>query len=229
MKMDKNLSESSIGSDQQVAEQKNVLQRWSLSDYDMVFIVTLFVRLCAALFSNISDCDETFNYWEPTHYLLFGSGQQTWEYDPKYALRSYFYLLPHAIPGFIYNLLLTPNKVVIFYITRCVLAFICSGCEVYFYQGVRREFGTNVAKITLCFSVLSAGMFISSTAFLPSSTSMLLLMLSYGAWFQKSYKIAIFTTALSTFVSWPFAALLGVSIALDILFRQKKVSFTKIN
>lgn len=34
----------------------------------------------AALYSPVGDCDETFNYWEPTHYLLFGSGLQTWEY-----------------------------------------------------------------------------------------------------------------------------------------------------
>lgn len=27
-------------------------------------------RFCAALLSNISDCDETFNYWEPVRGLL---------------------------------------------------------------------------------------------------------------------------------------------------------------
>jgi alpha-1,2-mannosyltransferase len=25
----------------------------------------------------ITDCDETFNYWEPTHYTLYGWGFQT--------------------------------------------------------------------------------------------------------------------------------------------------------
>jgi hypothetical protein len=25
-------------------------------------------------------CTETFNYWEPTHFLMFGYGMQTWEY-----------------------------------------------------------------------------------------------------------------------------------------------------
>ncbi|KAG8141607.1 hypothetical protein E2320_007207, partial [Naja naja] len=46
-------------------------------------------RFCAALLSNISDCDETFNYWEPMHYLVYGKGFQTWEYSPVYAIRSY--------------------------------------------------------------------------------------------------------------------------------------------
>ncbi|ETE68450.1 Ferredoxin-fold anticodon-binding domain-containing protein 1, partial [Ophiophagus hannah] len=49
-------------------------------------------RFCAALLSNISDCDETFNYWEPMHYLVYGKGFQTWEYSPVYAIRSYAYL-----------------------------------------------------------------------------------------------------------------------------------------
>ena len=69
------------------------------------------------MWSGISDCDETFNYWEPLHYLIYGNffflsknlnfcqifffkflgkGFQTWEYDPQYGLRSYFYILLHT-------------------------------------------------------------------------------------------------------------------------------------
>ena len=44
-------------------------------------------------------------------------------------------------------------------------------------------------------------MFISGTAFLPSTTSMYLTLLSMGAWFHQKYKLAIFTTALSTLLS----------------------------
>ena len=29
---------------------------------------------------------------------MYGSGQQTWEYSPVYALRSYGYILLHAVP-----------------------------------------------------------------------------------------------------------------------------------
>ncbi|KAL3912155.1 MAG: hypothetical protein SGARI_001303 [Bacillariaceae sp.] len=60
----------------------------------------------------IMDCDETFNYWEVVHFLLFGdngnnddsnnngdtpitkSAFQTWEYSNEFALRTYAYLLP---------------------------------------------------------------------------------------------------------------------------------------
>nr|XP_013811792.1 PREDICTED: alpha-1,2-mannosyltransferase ALG9 [Apteryx mantelli mantelli] len=67
-------------------------------------------RFCAALLSNISDCDETFNYWEPTHYLVYGKGFQTWEYSPAYAIRSYAYLWLHALPALFHARVLQTNK-----------------------------------------------------------------------------------------------------------------------
>lgn len=52
----------------------------------------------------MTDCDEVFNYWEPLHFLLFGSSNsnssfttsamQTWEYSHDYQLRTFAYLTP---------------------------------------------------------------------------------------------------------------------------------------
>jgi alpha-1,2-mannosyltransferase len=53
------------------------------------------VRLAGAALNPIADCDESFNYWEPLHFLLHGSGMQTWEYGGQYALRPYLYILLH--------------------------------------------------------------------------------------------------------------------------------------
>jgi len=195
---------------------------WTPSPYT-AFKVLLSARLGAAVWSGISDCDETFNYWEPTHNILYGQGLQTWEYDPKFALRSYLYLLVHAVPGWIYAKLVQPNPMLVFYFLRCLFGFICAICEVYFYRGVLCEFGANVGRLCLGLLVFSAGMFISSTAFLPSTTSMYLTLISIGAWFHQQYKLAIFATALSTFLSWPFAALIGLPIAFDILIKKKRV------
>ena len=36
----------------------------------------LTVRLSAAVWSTVADCDETYNYWEPMHFLLYGKGFQ---------------------------------------------------------------------------------------------------------------------------------------------------------
>ena len=61
--------------------------------------VLTFIRLGWSLALPIlSDCDETFNFWEPLHYAHHGYGLQTWEYSPKYAIRSWSYILLHLLP-----------------------------------------------------------------------------------------------------------------------------------
>ena len=47
------------------------------------FLCLLPLRLLGALVLGVADCDETFNYWEPLHFLLYGHGLQTWEYAPQ--------------------------------------------------------------------------------------------------------------------------------------------------
>lgn len=59
----------------------------------------------------MQDCDETFNYWEPTHYLSHGYGLQTWEYSPEYGIRSWLYIGLHAVIGNIRRLLPHSSKV----------------------------------------------------------------------------------------------------------------------
>lgn len=99
-----------------------------------VFLVILTARLVAAIWGNINDCDETFNYWEPIHYLLYGTGYQTWEYSPTYAIRSYTYLWFYALPAKVLNYLFDGNKILVFYGIRCYLALFCALCETYFYR-----------------------------------------------------------------------------------------------
>ena len=44
------------------------------------FCFLMLARYYSAMYNNIHDCDEVFNYWEPLHYLFHKSGFQTWEY-----------------------------------------------------------------------------------------------------------------------------------------------------
>lgn len=111
-----------------------VSQKKLTPDASVVLKAFLSARLCAAIWSHITDCDETYNYWEPLHYLVYGNGMQTWEYSPQYALRSYTYILLHAVPAFFYNITFHPNPVLIFYFIRCLLAVLCSVMETYFYK-----------------------------------------------------------------------------------------------
>ncbi|XP_008544878.1 alpha-1,2-mannosyltransferase ALG9 [Microplitis demolitor] len=191
---------------------------------DTAFKLLLSARFCSAIWSYISDCDETFNYWEPSHYLLYGTGQQTWEYSPEFALRSYTYLLIHLVPAKFYCYLFEPNPILVFYFIRCILSIGCALSEVYFYQNVCKEFGVHVARLTLVFLISSSGMFISSAAFLPSSFSMYVSTAAISAWYARKYELAIFATAISSLLGWPFVALLGVPIVIDLLIRRQEWS-----
>lgn len=229
----------------------------------ITFQVILAVRLTSMTWNGVSDCDETFNYWEPMHFLIYGKGFQTWEYSPQYALRSYTYVLFHTVPAWILQQVLlfacdwqmkrgllvntelhdaikhslfdcvlclffqisSPLPMHIFFFVRSLLALACSAAELYFVTSIRQELGTNVARVTLGILLASSGMFHAGTAFLPSTTSMYLTMLSYGAWLRRNQKLAIFFTAFSAFLSWPFAALLGIPIAIDVLLRKNRWIF----
>lgn len=95
-------------------------------------LLLLTLRLASALFNHISDCDETFNYWEAISKLVTDSGMQTWEYSPAYAIRSYFYLWFYALPARILQPVV--SKLMIFYLIRCLLALFCAGCELIFLK-----------------------------------------------------------------------------------------------
>ncbi|XP_007556648.1 alpha-1,2-mannosyltransferase ALG9 isoform X2 [Poecilia formosa] len=186
------------------------------------FKCLLSARFCAALLSNISDCDETFNYWEPMHFLLYGTGMQTWEYSPLYAIRSYAYLWLHALPACLHAHVLQTNKVLVFYFVRCVLAFCCCVCELYFYKAVCKKFGLHVGRLMLAFLVLSTGMFCSSAAFLPSSFCMYTTLIAMTGWFQDSIPLAVMGVAAGGIVGWPFSALIGFPIAFDLLVIKRE-------
>ncbi|XP_042656399.1 alpha-1,2-mannosyltransferase ALG9 isoform X1 [Tyto alba] len=179
-------------------------------------------RFCAALLSNISDCDETFNYWEPTHYLIYGKGFQTWEYSPAYAIRSYAYLWLHALPALFHARVLQTNKVLIFYFLRCFLAFLSCICELYFYKAVCKKFGLHVSRLMLAFLVLSTGMFCSSAAFLPSSFCMYTTVIAMTGWYMDKTSVAVLGVAAGALLGWPFSAALGLPIAFDLLILKQR-------
>ena len=76
-------------------------------------------------------------------------------------------------------------------------------------RSIVRQFGSNVGRLTLALLLLSTGMFVASTAFLPSTFSMYMTMVSMAAWWQGHLQIAIFATAASALIGWPFAAAIG--------------------
>lgn len=91
-----------------------------------------------------------------------------------------------------------------------------------FYRAISREFGVHIGRMWIIFQLFSPGMFISSTALLPSSFSMYFTAAAMAAWWNQRYKLAIFMVAISGLLGWPFAAILGIPIAIDILVFQRK-------
>ncbi|CAN0022760.1 unnamed protein product, partial [Heterosigma akashiwo] len=191
---------------------------WS-PDWSLATIAFCFLRMYAAVSTCILDCDETYNYWEPLHYLLYGTGFQTWEYSPEYALRNYSYLVPFAIVGeFLRTFGLRGDKVFVFYGIKACCGLLCGFAEGLMYRGIQVRFGKRPASYFLLFQLLSAGMFNAGVALLPTSTCMALTMLVYAGWMTRNYRLAIYAGLASVLVpGWPFVAVLYVPFALAAL------------
>ncbi|XP_058059150.1 alpha-1,2-mannosyltransferase ALG9 isoform X1 [Anopheles bellator] len=188
----------------------------------------LVVRLQAAFWSTIADCDETYNYWEPLHYVLQGKGLQTWEYSPEFALRSYSYLWLHGLPAKLVGLLVENNGVTIFYTIRALLAVTCALLEYRMYKVIKRKCGASIGNMWLFFQLVSPGMFISSAALLPSSFAMYITMATMADWMSRRPTAVIAVTAFSGLIGWPFAVIVNIPFVLELLIKQRKwVEFTK--
>lgn len=183
-----------------------------------VFCIFASVNILAAAYAPIQDCDEVFNYWEPTHYLNHGFGLQTWEYSPEYAIRSWLYTLIHAIPAKIVLLWVLERRAE-FYLIRIILACVCAGCETRLFSTISQSISPRVAVNFLIAMASSSGMFYASVAYLPSSFAMYTTMMGTAA-FMGLYgglktNLGIVWFALGATVGWPFSAALIFPLLLD--------------
>eukprot|EP00940_MAST-03C_sp_MAST-3C-sp2_P003473 g3473.t1 len=194
-------------------------------------VLTFAFRMFAALYSPIVDCDETFNFWEPAHFMFYGYGMQTWEYAPAYALRSYSYLAPHGFVGFVVSETTkicvargmcadsVEPKVIGFYAVRILLALISARCEISLARAIESRFDRSVGRFSQFFMAISPGMFIASPAFLPTSTAMCVVMIVLTLWIRDSH---IWACAIAAFggiaCGWPFVGAIFVPVGLDTMF-----------
>ncbi|KAM9953215.1 hypothetical protein ACTFIR_008278 [Dictyostelium discoideum] len=204
-----------------------------------IFVFSLFFisSILSAIYNRIVDCDEYMNYWEPTHYLLYNKGLQTWEYSPTYSLRSYAYLLLHAFMGRLLNPFSNGNKIILFYLIKIGIGFFTSIAQTIFYRGVKNMFGREISRYTLIFMLFSPAFFLSGSNFLPTSFSMTTFMAAYGFWmlYQSSSTplsalspnessneaiYSVFLSATSVFMGWPFVIVLVIPIALNLMIRN---------
>ncbi|TID22070.1 glycosyltransferase family 22 protein [Venturia nashicola] len=174
------------------------------------FYVFLAASLFAAFLSPIQDCDEVFNYWEPTHYLNHGYGLQTWEYSPVYAIRSWAYAGIHSLVIYFGGLMpFIKTKTAEFYFLRVTLAFVCAVCETRLFAVISRTLNPRIAIIFLIIMATSTGMFHASAAYLPSTFAMYTTMLGVTAFVGGgSTAQGIMWFGVGTVLGWPFAAAL---------------------
>ena len=177
------------------------------------FYIFAIVNILAALYAPIQDCDEVFNYWEPTHYLNRKYGLQTWEYSPEYSIRSWLYIVIHAIMGKLGSFF-SAKKSFEFYFIRAILALTCSFCEARLFSTISKALNPRIANWFMLVMLFSPGMFHASAAYLPSSFSMYTTMLgmtSFMDWRGGSKThVGIMWFGIGAIIGWPFsAALIG--------------------
>jgi alpha-1,2-mannosyltransferase len=190
----------------------------------VAFYVFLVSHVIAAFYSPIQDCDEVFNFWEPTHYLNHHYGFQTWEYSPIYAIRSWAYtgfhaavtgIFGHYVPG----MDLPEGHKAQFYVLRGFLALVCAGCETRLFMKVNQLLNPRVAIIYMMITATSPGFFHASISYLPSSFAMYFVMLSMAAFmdWRGGLRTAqgIFWMAAGACFGWPFAAAMIVPFLVE--------------
>ncbi|GAQ89586.1 alpha-1,2-mannosyltransferase [Klebsormidium nitens] len=186
-----------------------------------IFLLLLASKVLSAFLNIIHDCDETYNYWEPLHYLIHGYGLQTWEYSAEFGLRSYLYLLLHAVIAFPASLLFGdgPGKVYTFLAVRLGLAILSALSEAWLAVAASRWMKSrSLGWLTALLLAGGSGTFTASTSFLPSTFSMYGLTASAAALLSNRPATAVALAAAGVTLGWPFSILATVPIVLFALF-----------
>lgn len=194
----------------------------------LLFLTRVYIQ---PTFSLISDCDETFNYWEPLNLLVRGFGKQTWEYSPEYSIRSWAFLLPF------YCILYPVNKFTDleshwnFFITRACLGFFSFIMEFKLHREIAGSLALQIANIWIIFQLFNPGWFHASVELLPSAVAMLLYVgatrhslryLSTGS--TSNFTKSLAYNFLASILGWPFVLVLSLPLCLHYLFNHRIIS-----
>lgn len=202
-----------------------------------VFTFVLVLLLVASrlyvqpVYSLISDCDETFNYWEPLNLLLRGFGKQTWEYSPEYSIRSWGFLLPF------YGILF-PVKAFSeiqanwnFYIARGALGLFSLVLEWKLFKEITSTMTLEIANLWLLYQIFNPGWFHASVELLPSALAMILQLgsINYALKYLSTGSTGNFIGSVTfNFVAgilgWPFVLVLNLPLCFHYLINHRLIS-----
>lgn len=164
------------------------------------------------------------------NFLIRGFGKETWEYSPVYAIRSWAYLLPYAIPTFrlaqLVDKFQQPPQV-IFYTIRFIICLFTIYSELHLYKTLKKSMNEFIASTYLGFSSFAPGMSHASIAFLPSSFAMNCTTLATSNLIRyfngRNMKHALLVTswfALGGLLGWPFVLVLAVVSTFVIILQN---------
>lgn len=136
----------------------------------------------AALFLPVADCDETFNFLEPIHFLLYGSGLQTWENCPLYALRSWLFTWIYTTPAFLLSCVKSLRSVDLYFFNRVVHGLVACFSELFLVCSVWRAVSGRIAAVTLALLVFNYPIPHAAVSALPTSFVMINYFMALGCW-----------------------------------------------
>ena len=175
--------------------------------YRRFFALLFLPRAVSAAINLVHDCDETFNFWEPLHYLVYGHGLQTWEHSPVHALRSYLYLSLHYAVAKPVALLAgdARGKLLVFTLVRLVLGVASAASEAWLCAETA-ALSPVAGGVLAALLAGSAGMFAAGTRS-SRAHSPCLLTIAAAATLARRHRISCAACVLAVVWGWPFAGL----------------------
>ncbi|GAB0492082.1 hypothetical protein MMPV_003341 [Pyropia vietnamensis] len=195
------------------------LPGWTPNPATAFLLLSVFHVAGALLSPFPADCDETMNYWEPLHYLVHGAGLRTWEHAPAFALRSYSFLYPAAVVARLAAMGGADKRRALSTV-KVALSLAAAAAEALLYDSTVWRFGKPTARLCLAFLITSPGLFRAGGELLPSSFAMIATTAAVGWWMVGEFSMAIMGMAVAAVVGWPFAAALGIPLAVHASYRR---------
>ncbi|CAC9462489.1 dolichyl-P-Man [Leishmania donovani] len=138
----------------------------------------------ASCFLPISDCDETFNFVEPIHYLLYGSGKQTWEMCSRFALRSWLFLWIYAWRAVLIRGAASLSSVRVYFYLRIMNGCAAALAELFFVCSVWLAFSGKAAGVALLLLLSNYPIHHAAVSVLPTSFAMICNFVVLGCWLR---------------------------------------------
>lgn len=148
------------------------------------FLLLSLTHYFAASFLPISDCDETFNFVEPIHYLLYGSGKQTWEMCSWFALRSWLFLWIYAWPAVLIRSAASLSSVHVYFYLRILNGCAAATAELFFVCSVWFTFSGKAAMVALLLLLANYPIQHAAVSVLPTSFAMICNFVVLGCWLR---------------------------------------------